>query len=66
MARGPDLANLNVYVNKRLGLAIKRFIATTKPRPTKTSAVELAIEKLLESEGIPIPTDTEVEAEEES
>jgi hypothetical protein len=43
--------NINVWVNEEIGAAFERYLETTKPTPTNTSAIELAIELLLRQAG---------------
>lgn len=48
---------LNVYIRKRYERAIRAFLAQSKPRPTKTSVVETALDEFFTSRGFPVPTD---------
>jgi hypothetical protein len=39
-------------ISPELGEAFEQFLASRRPKPTLTSAVEMAIEELLKSEGL--------------
>jgi hypothetical protein len=48
---------LYVRIDPALGAAFERYVEETKPKPTQTSAVELALEKLLTEAGYWPPPD---------
>jgi hypothetical protein len=54
---------LYARIDPKLGEAFERYLAVTKPTPTATSAVELALERLLEAAGLwPPPADPSAES----
>lgn len=64
----PDLAGgerntvpLNSIVPRRITASLRQYLASTKPRVTKTAAVEQALEAFLAEKGFPVAADDEDE-----
>ncbi len=43
--------NINIWVDERLAAALARYLRESKPAPSKTAAMEAALEMFLESVG---------------
>ena len=44
---------LGVFIDERLAARLKRFVDSTRPKPSKTSVVEAALEEYLDTHGAP-------------